>query len=113
MKKLLPLAIGATLTVLTASPVWADDGTSSNVEQDMATVVQDRAALERNMADLARQMVGGSTDQTAEAVLGEQAIPVLGFEAPLQVKRDMLQALRDTAQKNRDLAAVPGGGSRD
>ena len=24
MKKLLPLAIGATLTVLTASPVWAD-----------------------------------------------------------------------------------------
>jgi hypothetical protein len=65
------------------------------------------------MAELAAQTAGATAISTEEAVLGESALPSVGFEAPVQVKLDMLTALRADAAKNRELGGLPTGLSAD
>ena len=107
MRKLLYAAVGATVALASASPALAQ-----NVQSDMAIAIENRIALERSLAEAARQTIGSSVD-AEEAVLGVQALPVLGFEAPMQVKLDMLAALRADARKDHGMANVTSGGSTD
>jgi hypothetical protein len=113
MRKLLYLALGATLTVLTASPALAQ---AADVGTDMATAIQNRAAVDRDLAEAPHSQpnaYGTSGYDQADAVLGVAATVNLGFDGPAQVKNDMLAALRIGVQKDRDLATVPTGGSAD
>src|SRR5438067_3061254 len=88
MRKLFYLALGATLTLLTASPALAED-----VSTDMATAIQNRQAQDRDLAEAPHNQANayGTTgyDQV-EAVLGVAATVNLGFDGPAQVKNDML-----------------------
>jgi hypothetical protein len=108
MNKLPYAAIG-----VTALLVWAPPAFAQSVPTDMATAIQNRAAISRDMADLAAEAGGSSTVASDEAVLGASALPSLGFDAPLQVKVDMMTSLRADAAKNRALKFVPGGESLD
>src|SRR5262245_44332461 len=105
MKKLLFAAIGATVTLVSASPAFAQD-----VPTDLLSVVQIRTAAERNMQELTARTASAPL-VSDEAVLGEQALPSVGFDAPRQVQLDMLAALRADAAKNRALGLVPSGPS--
>src|SRR5690349_20655125 len=105
MKKLMYATVGATLTLLSASPAFAQ-----TLTPDMASQLQTQAIV--SQAEVGQP--GGATALDGEeAVLGEQALPVLGFEAPMRVKLDMLTALRDVAHKNLDLGGLTSGGSTD
>jgi hypothetical protein len=108
MKRLLYAAVGATLTLLSASPALAQ-----SVESDMATALQNRAGMNESLSRLAGQTAGTAVEAEAEAVLGVHTLPVLGMDGPMQLKLDMLTALRDFARKNRGLANVTAGGSTD
>ncbi|HEY3110796.1 MAG TPA: hypothetical protein VGL23_18705 [Chloroflexota bacterium] len=109
MKRLLYAAVGAALTLLSASPAFAQ-----SADADMATALQNREAINSNLRDIAQQAAATSEPASAdEAVLGVQALPAMGVEASMQVKLDMLTALRDFARKNRGLANVTAGGSTD
>ena len=108
MRKLLYAAIGLTAALASASPAFAQD-----VQSDLRTAIQNRAAIEDDMADLAAQAAGATADAAGEAVLGESALPAVGVDAPFQVKLDLLAALRADAAKNRALKLVPTGLSID
>jgi hypothetical protein len=102
MKKLLYAAIGATLTLVSASPAFASDPTA-----DQFQAVENRLAIERDIAALTARTAG--TTVLDEAVLGETAILDTGL--PLEVGRDMLTALRGDVAKNNALGRVPRGGN--
>jgi hypothetical protein len=110
MKKLFYATVGATLTLLSASPAFAQD-----VPADLTTAVLIRVAQDKNMHELTARTASAPVEAVAleEAVLGETALPVLGVDAPLDVKLDMLSALRAEVAKNRGLRFVPGGLSAD
>jgi hypothetical protein len=109
MKKLFYAAVGATLTLLSASPAFAED-----VPADLTTAVVIRVAQDKNMHELTARTASAPAEAVGdEAVLGESALPVLGVDAPLDVKLDMLSALRAEVAKNRSLRFVPGGLSAD
>ena len=105
MKKLMYAAVGATVTLLSASPAFAQ-----TVSGDVASQLETQAKISQVQVAQAPDAGVVSSD---EAVLGEQALPLLGFEGPMQVKLDMLTALRDVAHKNLDLGGLTGGGSTD
>src|SRR3954470_18826145 len=102
MNKLVYAAVGASVTLLSASPAFAQ-----TLTPDLASQLQTQAIV--SQAEVA-QSVGPTAVEGDEAVLGVQALPILGFEAPMQVKLDMLTALRDVAHKNIDLGSLTGGG---
>jgi hypothetical protein len=110
MRKLFYAAIGATLTLLSASPALAQD-----VQSDLATAVANRVAMSEDLAEVDARTAGRGPEVLGgeEAVLGESALPIMGVEAPLPVKLDMLAALRAEVAENRGLALLPTGGSID
>jgi hypothetical protein len=105
MNKLVYAAVGATVTLLSASPAFAQ-----TISGDMASQLETQAKI--SQVEVAQAPDAGVVTGD-EAVLGEQALPILGFEAPMQVKLDMLTALRGVAHKNLDLGGLTGGGSTD
>jgi hypothetical protein len=114
MRKLFYAAVGTTLTLLSASPALAQD-----VQGDLENAVAQRVALAADMRLLdeqtagrtpALEVVGGGGE---EVVLGEQALPIMGIDAPLSIKLDLLAALRAEVAKNRGLGVLPTGGSTD
>jgi hypothetical protein len=107
VKKLLYAGLGATMALVSASPALAQ-----NVQADMAIAIENRMGLDRSLAEAARLATGPSLDAEV-AVLGVQALPVLGFAAPVSVQLDMLTALRGVARESRELGELPSGGSTD
>jgi len=108
MNKLLYAAVGATLTLVSASPAFAQ-----TVDSDLVTAVENRVAIDRSLAETSQQTASASVEAADEAVLGISALPSIGFDAPLQIKLDLLAALRADVAKIRDMAALPVGPSAD
>jgi len=106
MKKLMYAAVGAGLTLLSASPAFAQ-----TISGDLASQLQTQAKI--SQAEIARSGGATAVGGGEEAVLGEQSLPILGFDAPTQVKLDMLTALRDVAHKDLGLGGLTSGGSSD
>ena len=108
MKKLFFAAVGATVTLLSASPAFAQ-----SVDADMATALLGRARIELNLSALAHQAALAGAAAQSEAVLGESSSVDLGIAAPTSLKIDLLNALRIDAQRSRDMGGLTAGGSTD
>jgi hypothetical protein len=106
MKKLFYAAVAASLTLVSASPAFAQD-----VPRDLVTAIDNRITIGQDMARLTALTAGSPL--LDEAVLGETALPVLGFDAPVNVQLDMLTALRGVAAESRGLGELPTGLSTD
>ena len=105
MRKLVTLGLALGVAVVTASPVFAQEPSPAQIEDDMYVVVANRAALDRELDVVAR---GGPTDQDASTgVLGVQARPELGIALSPSVAEDMLSVVQQRFDRARDLATAP------